>query len=431
MSGDLNWIVQSNGIPVFDSIASLQTYSGIRISGMLAWVADQNEYYQLDTANTFVISSPLIIAASGGGNWFRRNKKYVVGNFTLWACPLGGHFGGGDSKIGGFTPGQIAASNANVPNIILDLVADFPVATTTITSALVDLLGNLWVTGFSSNALTAAVIKKYKLSDILSSGTPTPSVSIVLTPPASVSNTTTAFDKQNNLWILYGKGGTFGVATLQKFNQSTYQNSGSPTPDITITLFNPGAVLPATANTEGIAFDAEGNLWVGVGATNGATQGGMLMFTQAQLNVTNTAILPSVFWSGSNFPGGGGNNAVSGICFGPTGLLWVASYSGNKISAYDPRSPSSGNPAPLIVLTSTTFNGPIWVCFDTAGNLWACNDNNSLIYRIPAASLAASGAVVPDVILSQATILAFPAEITFPNNPNRSGFLTSGVPITP
>lgn len=419
-----------SGQPVTASLATLALLQNYP-DGSLVYVLAERESYRLDAASVFTASSPLIVAAPGGGVWFRRSKQYVVGNFTLWACPFGGHFGTGESKIGGFTPGQLVASNANAPEIVLNLAADFPPATTTITAISTDLLGNIWVTGFSNNALTAGAIKKYRLQDILASGTPSAAVSIALTPPTSMSNITAAFDKQNNLWILYGKGGTFGGATLHKFNQATYALSGSPTPDVTLALFNPG-VAPATANAEGLSFDSEGNLWISIGFTAGVgPAGGMLMLAASQLNVSNAALVPAVFWSGSNFAAASGSLIMKGSAFGPTGLLWVTSYAGSKVFAWDPRAPTSGNPAPLITLTSTTFNGPISLAFDTAGNLWVANDNNSLIYRLPVASLAASGAVVPDVILSQTGMLAFPSEITFPNNPNRSGFLTSGVPVTP
>ncbi len=404
-------------------------------NGYAVFVIAEREVYRLDTQNPLTTSSPLIIArgaTSGAGKWYRRSRAYVVGNFTLWAAPLGGNTLSGDSKIGGFTPGQITASNANAPEIILNLATDFPVATAITNALCTDALGNLWVAGFTNHALTAVSIKKYNLKDILVSGSPAAAVSVDAVPPlGSANGINIAFDKRNDLWIVYGQGGTFGVCSLQKFGQPSYAVTGTPNPDVLIELFDPGNFLPATSNAEFFCFDAQGNLWISIGTSDGGHQGGILMLSANQLSVNDTALVPSVFWSGSNFTGTTANNNITGMCFGPTGLLWATSYSGNKIAAYDPRSPVSGNPAALITLTSTAFNGPTSACFDTSGNLWVCNDNDSHIYRIPAASLTASGAVVPDVILSQATILAFPTQITFPNNPGFSGLLASGIPVTP
>lgn len=403
-------------------------------TGYAVYVVAEKEVYRLDTQNPLTTSSPLIVArgaTSGAGKWYRRSRAYVVGNFTLWGAPFSGSSGSADAKIGGFTPGQITVSNANAPDIILDLVADWPLATATITGMVTDNFGNLWVTGFTNFAFTASAVKKYQLKDVLASGSPTAAVSVVVTPPGAINAIACAFDKQNNLWCCLAQGGTFGVCSVQKFSQSSYTVTGTPNPDVTISIFNPGALAPATSDAESLCFDGEGNLWIGVGTTFGASnQGGIIMLAASQLLVSNAALLPAVFWAGSNFAGVGNIN-IAGICFGPTGLIWAAQYTGNKIFAYDPRAPVNGNPAPLITLTSATFNGPFSLCFDTSGNLWAANGNNSRIYRIPAASLTASGAVTPDIILSQTTILSFPIQITFPNNPGQSGLLASGVPIVP
>lgn len=404
-------------------------------NGFQVYVIAEREVYRLDTANPLTTSSPLIVArgaTAGAGKWYRRSRAYVVGNFTLWATPLGGATaGGGDSKMGGFTPGQITVSNANLPDIILDLSADFPTATNTTYSGITDAFGNLWVAGFSSAAFTAVKICKFNLKDILASGSPPSAVTISCTSPiGQVNAIQIAFDKQNSLWICYAKNGANGPSALQRFGQSEYAVTGSPTADVTLTIFDQGVLTPGTADLTGMTFDAAGNLWCAIGLAGPGSIGGILMFSASQLTVTNASILPSVFWNGSNFAGGG-ISSISNVAFGPTGLIWATSYAGNKIFAWDPRSPVSGNPAPTITLTSTQFNGPWSLCFDTSGNLWVCNDNNSHIYRIPAASLAASGAVIPDVILSQSTILAFPIQITFPNNYGNSGLLPSGIPLVP
>lgn len=412
------------------SLATLALLSGYP-DGANVFVLDQNEPYRLQATNAFHTFSPLIIAATGGGNWFRRSLAYVVGNFTLWAAPFGGPGGTGDSKFAGFTPGQLIASNAQAPDIILNLAGSINPATENAFGLLVDNLGDLWIN--SNIGLASGALYKFNLKDCLASGSPTAAVRIPITFPGTSECAYSCFDRQGNLWTLVGTHGTFGVCTIQKFSQHAYTISGSPTPDLTITLFSPGAVAPSTSNVQNLIFDAQGNMWITLGFTGvttggGAGNGGIIMLAASQLTATAT-VVPAVFWAGSNFTGAG-IISTSGMCFGPTGLLWVADASGgNRIRAWDIRNPVSGNPAPAIILTSTTFNIPSALTFDTAGNLWACNDGDSLVYRIPKASLGVSGAVVPDVILSQTTVLTFASYISFPSNIDRSGALPSGIPV--
>lgn len=411
------------GQPVTTSLATLALLQNYP-DGSLVYVLAESESYRLDAASVFTASSPLIIAGSSTGRWFRRSKAYVVGNFTLWVAPFGGPQGTANSKLGGFTPGQLTVSSANDPQIILDLAAEIPPASVTVSDVVVDNLGNLWVTSaiITGGVFVSGTVKKFLLRDCLASGSPAAAVTLAFTVPAGGSAAVSAFfDRQNNLWVMVGGRGTFGVAALQMFRQSTYASSGAPTPDVSISLFNPGNLAPATSDNNVCAVDSEGNIWSSLGFT-AAGQGGIYMLAQSQFNVSNSSVVPAVFWSGSNFA------FIDGLAFGPTGLLWATST--NTIVAFNPRSPVSGNPVPTIVLTSATFNLPTSLQFDSAGNLWGCNDNNNKIWRIPAASLGASGAVVPDIILTPTTVLAFPVAISFPNNVNRSGFLASGVPVT-
>ncbi len=388
--------------------------------------------YRLDTGNAFSVSSPLIVAATGGGRWFRRSKAYVVGNFTLWVSPFGGPTGTGDSKIGGFTPGQLAASSASAPEIILDLSGTINPATTKLADVLVDNLGNVWVT--SNTANTTGTICKFLLKDCLQSGSPSPSVVLGLTYPVDSEGFSSTFDHLGNLWTQVGAHGTFGQCVMWMFSPRNYAVSGSPNPDISLTIA-PGGGL-STSLAEGMIFDGVGNMWVSVAFTNDTAgggnnaNGGIFMLTAAQLTASNAALVPTVYWHGTNF-GGSNQAAVSELTIGQGALIWATDYPDNKIKAWDMRTPTSGNPAPVITLTSTTFNGPTGITFDTSGNLWVCNDNDSRVYRIPKASLGASGAVVPDIILSQTTILAFPNILTFPNNPDRSGAQPSGLPGAP
>lgn len=408
------------------TLATLSALAGYP-NGSAVYVVDQAETYRLDTANAFTLSSPLIVSATGGGRWFRKSKAYVIGNFTLWACEFGGSGGNFNSnKVGGFTPGQITASNSNNPEIVLDLSGFVPVATNCVLDVLPDNFGNLWVSEqVLPHDATHAQGSTFKLllKDCLQSGAPTPAVTLSANTALPVDSLWefAAFDKQNNLWIVYTQHGSTGQCTILKYGQHLYAQTGSPLPDIQI------KISPVASDTSCIIFDAQGNAWLS-GDFPGGTSCIVYMLTPSQLAASSTGLAPAVVWTGSNF------ERVAATCgcmtFGPTGLLWFTFYSGNAVAAWDPRSPVSGNPAPAIILTCAQFNLPNSLDFDAQGNMWVYNDGDSLLYRIPAAQLTASGAVTPDIILSQ-TLLAFGSVISFPNNPDRSGLLPSGVPVTP
>ena len=296
--------------------------------------------------------------------------------------------------------------------------------------------GNLWAFGYTDVNFVACKVCKYAAADVLQSGTPTPVLTLTLSAPVDPNgggnnSGSILFDKANNLWLLTGHGGTFGTCQLQRYRQASLLSTSTPTPDVAITCYNAGSVAggPSSGgNTFFGAFDSNGALWIGVGfaglsAVGGG--GGILMLSRDQLEVSNAALVPSVYWFGANFPNAGTEN-ISWPEFGPTGLLWTSAASQNKIQAWNASAPSSGNQAPVITLTSATFNHPIGLTFDAAGNLWAANESDGKIFRIPKASLGASGAVVPDVILTPPAI-AFSNGLTFAGNPNRCGFVATGL----
>lgn len=402
-------------------------------NGCRAFVVDQQEFYTLDTANTFAASSPLVLARGvGAGRWLKRSKAYVVGAFTLWCSPFGGvNYGDGNSRIAGYTPGQRTATAAIAADIVLDVSADFPPATASLWCVIPDSFGNVWAMGYTDVDFLFAKICKYNLSDLVRSSTPAPalvlSISIPIDPQGGGTNSGGfLFDHENNLWVVTGHGGTFGACVLQRYKQTSLLSTSSPTPDVSLTLYGGLGLSPSTGNTFFAAFDSNGSMWVTVGFAGTPNLGGVFMLSREQLAVSDSAVVPSVFWFGTNFGPNAGTEGTGGIQFGPTGLLWMTSPRDSKIQAWDPRAPQSGNPAPAITLTSATFNHPIGLAFDSGGNLWAANESDNKLYRIPKASLAASGAVVPDIIISQST-LPFASVICFPGNPNLCGFQPSGV----
>ena len=66
-----------------------------------------------------------------------------------------------------------------------------------------------------------------------------------------------AFDSAGNLWVAAG-----GASTVVRINAAHLADSGTGA-DLTITALSPGPVIGTLASPIGLAFDANGNLWVG------------------------------------------------------------------------------------------------------------------------------------------------------------------------
>jgi sugar lactone lactonase YvrE len=222
---------------------------------------------------------------------------------------------------------------------------------------------------------------------------------------------TQSFDKYGNLWVNDSGHGTFGVGNFLMYRAAKYGVTGSPVPDIQITL----QASPASTEVNGFAFDASGNLWFGCGAAIVGVQG-VRMLTAAQLLSSNAAAVPTVIWSGSNF-----NMYVTGVTFDQAQNLWVADYFNSRIRKYSIVGAVSGNPAPLLTITAPGYmNGPDGLTFDPAGNLWVANDNDNRFLRFAAADLATSGAKIPTVVLQPGNI-PFGNIVALPRDPQRSG----------
>lgn len=398
------------------SLATLSALSGYP-TGSAVYVVDQSETYRLDTANAFTLSSPLIVAATGGGRWFRKSKAYVIGNYTLWCQSFA--FG-----VVGFTPGQQAATSSAEPEIVLNMTT-LTTTTGNQQGVITDALGNLWLI-VNGNGFLRIDVYKFSLAKCLASGTPTPDlhIPIVLTGGDETEAAIALFDRLNNaIWIADGAHGTFGQTRLRHYGPKAYAYS-TPIFDHTVTITTPAI----NSNQQDAVFDGLGNLWVSSAFSTGSFNGGIFMITAAQL-ATGGAVAATVAWVGSNLTGPG-LGATCGMAIGPDNLLWVANFGGgNNVQAWDMSQPS-GNPAPVIILTSAAFNGPYAVEFDPQGNLWVNNGNVNGLMRIPKAQLGATGVVTPDVILTPVTA-ALTSKFTFPNNPDRVGLLASGAPPAP
>jgi len=273
-------------------------------------------------------------------------------------------------------------------------------------------------------------VVSYKPSQLKKTGTPKPTALSTFIDASGL-----AFDKSNNLWVVED-GKT--VAEFSAAQLKSLKKNSDPTPIVTITSaatfgflfgcnFDPqgnlwladythdsiyelsaaqlrggsGDVTPAIVISSGsldgpnfVTFDSSGNAWV-----DDENHGGKLLeFTSNQLT-SGGAKTPQVVISDD----GSGTSlfAPGEIAFDKSGNLWVPNYDADTVVEYAKSQLSnSGNPAPIVKLTSAAFDGPFGAVLDSKGNLWVANYNDQQIDKFAASQLGSSGSPTPAVTLT-------------------------------
>ena len=98
----------------------------------------------------------------------------------------------------------------------------------------------------------------------------------------------------------------------------------------------------------------------------------------------------------------------AGIAFDADGNLWVANASNQTVVAYTPAQlVATGSPVPNIILScNASLGNPVGLAFDTDGALWVVGDADA-VEKFPRASLGATGAPTPSVRLTLANYTLF------------------------
>jgi sugar lactone lactonase YvrE len=343
------------------------------------------------TWNTAVVSgSPVTVTAGAKADSASANYTARPGSGGLWAV----NFGATHSALQ-YTAAQLATSTsaaptANVTTAIMGLGAAF------------DANGNLWATNFGGSTVV-----EYSASSLASSGTPTPTVILASSAGSLGSPAGLAFDVNGNLWVANGSANT-----LVEFTASQLASSGTPTPAVTIS-----AASGSLAQPIGIAFDANGNLWV---ANSSNT---LVEYTASQLAAT-AAPAPNVTVSATD-------SSIVGplsIAFDASGRLWVANGNNgrNTVVAFSASQlAASGSPVPAVILTANagSLSNPAGLAFDASGNLWVSNATTPSIVEYSVSQIASSGSPAPTTTIT-GTALSEPFGLAF--DPH-----TSGLPIKP
>ena len=267
----------------------------------------------------------------------------------------------GDHPILAFDAASLAAAGAQDPNLTRDAKLTSP-------SALrVDALGRLWVgdrtgkvVGFATQGLGESSMEE---PDIVLEGDTLCGATLPCGPRAL------AFDAEGAMWVAL-------LDRVVKLAPSALAASGEPEAEVTIV--SPDAPRPVS-----LAFDAEGNLWVGEEENSGVAK-----FAAARLtaNISDEAADVVIFGE-QGPPVVIGLGIPDGLAFDHDGNLWVGYFSGNNLARYTPAElAASATVRPTVLFAIDVTALVTDLAIDEAGNLWMPGSAGSVV-RIDAAQL--------------------------------------------
>ena len=168
--------------------------------------------------------------------------------------------------------------------------------------------GNLWALGAGDHALV-----RFSAKDLGATGTRAPDIEIDLSEvDCIVAHSNIAFDPIGNLWISSTCGGeVFRLAAAD------LTSSGAKTADVAITGL---ADANDVGNAEGLAFDRDGNLWIGGGPA-------LRRFDAFRLDESTDEPADLELTVKDDITGLTGNN----LAFDKAGNLWATDFLGNVL----------------------------------------------------------------------------------------------------
>jgi sugar lactone lactonase YvrE len=189
-----------------------------------------------------------------------------------------------------------------------------------------------------------------------------------------------AFDANGNMWV-----SSYASDTLRMYTVAQRSAGGSPAPAVTL-------VSPALSSAQQLAFDNHGNLWVA------DYQNGLLEFSAAQLAAGGSAVTPTVVLTDPSV----GMAGMFAVTFDGAGNAWVAEYAANRLVEYTASALGvTGSPTPAVTISavSRSLASPCALAFDSHGNLWVANVNNASVAAYTPTQLAVTGSPAPAIAL--------------------------------
>ncbi|MGB8412203.1 MAG: hypothetical protein WCE23_05195 [Candidatus Binatus sp.] len=173
---------------------------------------------------------------------------------------------------------------------------------------------------------------------------------------------------------------------------------------------------PSQVGTLGkLAFDGAGDLWIPFCGYGPSSNGLVAAFSPAALDHIAArnfrAVKVKAELTGIDF------HCPSALAFDRSGNLWIANagvFDGNvpSILGYAATSLSQPNPAPSVVLNSSSFEKLRGLAFDAAGDLWVADNLTSEVYEFTPQQLSNGGSQTSDLVV-QSPSFDSPTDVAF------------------
>lgn len=278
---------------------------------------------------------------------------------------------GNPAAIVRLAPGQLGASARAVPATTIATPAATLSAFNTVAF---DDGGTLWVASADDSLLLA-----FSPAALAQSGAHDASVVISSNARSLAGPIAVALDHQHRVWVANA-----GNGTLVRFDPAQLARSGAPAPAV---------VISGVGRPSAIAFDAAGSLWVA--DPRAAT---LSKYSVAQLLASGSPPPQVVISSPA-----GAISGPRGLAFDAEGTLWVANVGNATLVAYTrAQLGGTGTPTPHVTITSPregVLALATGLAFDAAGSLWVMRADG-LIEKLERGALAASGEAVTSLQLA-------------------------------
>ena len=324
------------------------------------------------------------------------------GTGALWV----GSVGSSNSTLLAYSATQLAATTSAAPAITLQ-----PTSPTAAPVAVAfDAGGVLWAaTNYDNQVVNVGTVLGFLVNQVQQAasdpgGPPVlPGFSLTVTSGAREFLAGMAVDAGGSVWVTNAT-----ASTIVEFTPSQFGVQVSPTPAVTLSATSGSLSGPA-----GLAFDANGNLWVA-----NATSSTVVRLAASQLAASGSPT-PAVTLGATN----GSLDGPFCLAFDASGNLWVTNTNASTVVEFTASQlAASGSPTPAVTLSATngSLSAPSGLAFDASGDLWVANAISGTVVEFGASQLAASGAPTPIVTVS-GSALSGPHGLAFDPAPASPG----------